>query len=344
MRNTKRKFEISKRKNSNTILATISFLFVASVLVGSFFYGKHLSDYRAKASATSWVENDRELAKNSHWFISHGYSDCPKESVSYWPTDRGDCLFSEGGGGPTAVDQLIAKDPPGLYYKHFLPTDFYLAVPELFFTISYKSLSRETLEADLQKVVERSPTSYANISVDSLFLGLEGGIGGTKVRSATLMVHPKLERPIANAIGDLQRAKNLYKPFIEGATGGTISDDDLLTLYTAALNKCGINAINDDQSGRGVTKIIGEFAVMVQSWDASTLEVLNSNNDCNIHVVKLLPDANANVLPIIKPVIKQQLPVISQGPKQPNTSTGVKVIDKIIDIPGQINKFFSGIF
>lgn len=343
MRSNKRKIQVGKRKNLNLILASISFVFVASVLILSFIYGKHLSDYRAKASATSWVENDRELVKSSNWFITHGYSDCPKESVGYWPTDRGDCLFSEGGGGPTLVDQLPAKEPPGLYYKHFLPTDFYLAVPELFFTISYKSLSRETLEAELQKVVEKSPASYAHISVDSLFLGLEGGIGGTKVRSATLMVHPKLERPITNAIGVLPRARNLYKPFIEGATGGTISDEDLVELYSAALNRCGINALNDDQSGRGVTKIIGEYAVMVQSWDSSTLDALNSNNDCNIHVVKLLPDVDGNVLPLIKPV-KQPKPALSPTPRPVNNSTGVKVIDRVLDIPGQINRFFSGLF
>src|SRR5207244_3444340 len=98
-------------------------------------------------------------------------------------------------------------------------------------------------------------------------VGLEGGNTGMQVRSLTLYVHPTLERPIATAIGVLQRAQNLYKPLIEGATGATISDADLTELYSAALNKCGSHALNNDQSGLGVFKTVGEYIVVVQGWD-----------------------------------------------------------------------------
>lgn len=258
----------------------------ALVLLLIFWVGKLVYDLRTRASATNWVDNNRDLANKSAWFLLHAYSDCPSESGNYWPTSRVDCLIPEPDPGPTAADQTIAKDPAGLYYKHLLPTDFYSTIPELLLNIDFTSLTKETLENTLQKAVEANPSKYATISVDSIYLGLEGGVGGTTVRSISLMVHPKLERPISNAIGTLQRAKNLYKPFIEGATGSTISDADLLDIYSAALNRCGQSALNNDQSGRGVIKFVGEYAVVVQAWDSGGTHSLSSTNDCNIHVVK----------------------------------------------------------
>jgi hypothetical protein len=290
---------LRSRRHRDAFSLIAAALSVCFVVLFSFWLGKELYDLRSRGAGTGWVDSDRSVLKATAWFTQHGYSDCPTEAGGFWPTSRADCLISEPGGGPTVQDQFIepvsgpsvqdqsiAPEPQGLYYKHLLPTDFIRTIPSLVLNIDFSGLNKATLENTLLQAIQQNPATYATISVDSLDVGLEGGNTGTMVRTLSLYIHPQFERPISGAIGVLQRAQNLYKPFIEGATGSTISDADLTELYTAGLNKCGAHSLNNDQSGLGVFKTVGGNIVSVQNWNmADTTSIIGG--DCNIHVVKI---------------------------------------------------------
>lgn len=289
MKSKNRKNVVAKNRKKDRrdfSILLVSFLSVFFVVFFSFWLGKQLYDFRSKAAVNSWADNDRSLLKTSQWFTQHSYGDCSSEAGDFWPISRADCLINEPSSGPTASDQVVAPEPTGLYYKHLLPTDFIRTIPSLLLNIDFTGITKQSLENILLQAVQQNPTKFANISVDSLDVGLEGGNTGTVIRSLTLYVHPQLERPISSAIGVLPRAKNLYQPFIEGATGATISDVDLGDLYTAALNRCGNHSLNGDQSGLGVFKTVGDYVVVVQVWNIAGGSSL-FDGDCNIHVVKI---------------------------------------------------------
>ena len=180
------------------------------------------------------------------------------------------------------------SEPEGLYYKHFTPVDALKTFSQ--FQLIMMALQNKlnqnsgfTLEQLIQDAVKENPIIFSDLSVDSLYLGIEGGKDGNLIRSTSLLIHPLIERPISQSIGTLVRSKLFLQPYIEQAVGQKVSESDVHELYLAALNQCGRYAINDDQSGLGVKKVFGEYVAVVQHWLGSGL---TATGDCNIHVVK----------------------------------------------------------
>ncbi len=230
----------------------------------------------------AWLDNARDQIRQSQWLISHKYGDCAKTNVDgFWPTSTDDCNFSDQTAGPNATDQAIVADPPNLYYKHFLPDDG-ISYGRAIVKPNNASEGNSSKLATLKAVI-KSPEAFKTLSIDSLYIALDGGVNGTKVKALSLMVHSIGERPISLKMTSRERAKTLYQPFIEGAIGQTVSTDDVEALYVAARDRCGGNALKNDQSGRGLKKEFGDYVAVVQWWESDLPKEIN---DCNIHVVK----------------------------------------------------------
>lgn len=226
-----------------------------------------------------WLDQSRVNLRNSSWFNTHRYIDCPKTNGGFWPAGVLDCVIPDELGGPSQDDLAIVKDPPGLFYKHMSPSDFLYLLPGT----QQRMIIQRGIMSGLKDVIGSNYLLVATMSVDSLMIGIEGGVNGDIIRSASLMVHPDYERPISKAAGgEKNRADILYKPFIDGATGLKISSDDVYKLYDAALNRCGEKAIDGDQSGYGTKVDIGDYVAVVQYW----MEGGDGTKDCNIHVVR----------------------------------------------------------
>jgi len=225
-----------------------------------------------------WLDNDRKSLKNSFWFNYHAYQDCAKDSGGFWPEGKLDCLFPDQLSGPSVADKELTDEPENLYYKHMIPSDFmkHLSDEEKI------AVLKEGIGLTLKTKITVNLIKYSTVSVDSLIVGLESGKDGNIIRSVSLIVYPQLESLFTAVLRTEMRSKILYQPFIEEAIGQKVEANDVHELYLAALNRCGENAENGDQSGLGVYKDFGEYKAVVQFWG----EGGDSTKDCNIHVVK----------------------------------------------------------
>jgi len=180
------------------------------------------------ATTIPWLNDDHSNLINSDWFTASRFVDCPSESCGIWPSGIVDCIFPDEHPGPSAVDNLVISDPPGLYYKHLTPLD---------------SISRE-----------------------SLLVGVYGEMCGTASGSLSLMVHPEFELPKLDTMTIEERVEQYFLPYVLGATGlttSTITTADLVPLYKAALFNCGTGS---DGTGQGMHRIFDDYYVVVQHW------------------------------------------------------------------------------
>lgn len=237
-------------------------------------------------SLMPWLDNDRQYLRDSQWFQTHAYVDCPTDASGFWPESILDCIIPDQLDGPSASDQAIVADRPNLYYKHLTPSDVLNLLDDLLNLLlpdkaeaSRSDSYQEKVQAQLEAAVKSDPLAFTDISLASLVVGLESGNEGKMVRSLSLMVHPDLERILTDITGTKERAKTIYQPFIEGAIGQKVPEGAVHELYLAALNRCG--ASNDDQSGLGEKREFGDYIAVVQWWSTG-----DGTLDCNIHVVK----------------------------------------------------------
>ena len=196
------------------------------------------------ATTIPWLNDDHNNLINSDWFSDLRFVDCPSESCGIWPGSLADCIFPDGLPGPSTGDNLVVSDPPGLYYKHLTPLNL-------------------------------------SLSGESLLVGVYGPMCGTASGSLSIMVHPETELPKLNSMTSEERVEEYYLPFVLGATGmttSTITTEDLVPLFEAAVYHCGDGS---DGTGQGMHRVFDDYYVVVQHWTGLA--------DCNIHVVDVSP-------------------------------------------------------
>jgi len=222
-----------------------------------------------------WLDNDAQALRDSVWFQQHKYVDCPRDADDFWPESKLDCVihfFPE-----RTVESDLAESGQ-LLIKHFTPTDFLELLPERGAAIKRMSdLTGEVMRGELRDRIREDGLPFASASANSLLVGLEG----RTVRSISLMVHPAVERLIVERVGSEKRAELLFQPYLEGAMGRDFTReeiDEVHELYLAALDRCGENAIEGDQSGRGASKMFDTYVAEVQ------LLFGDGSGDCHIHV------------------------------------------------------------
>ena len=239
----------AKNQEEPTVLQTVSVVSTGNV-----------------SDETRWLNNDRMILRDSAWFSSHGYKDCPTTAIKFWPTHIADCSIGDEGAGPTESEQKILPENPGLYHKHLLPTDYMPGNP----------------------VDGTGPDS--DDSFDSVYAGIEGDKSGTVIKEVTLLVHPELEVPIIKKLGEnglQKRAQILYEPFLEGAVGHDVAVEKAVSLFDAGL-RCGKHAVGGDKSGLGKYEALDEvYAAAVEVWtDNPDKESGRLGGDCRIRIAK----------------------------------------------------------
>ena len=240
------------------------------------------------------LNNSKEKTAVNGWFGAHKYSDCKTHNGGLWRESLADCLITDSANGPSASDRTIINDPQNLYYKHLTPEDGLELIPANTIADILAKLrdpnqvaaAKQLLTQTVRQIVDADPQRAGVSSFDSLYLGLENGRDGNPVRSASLMVHPIVERIISDKITIDERVKKLYQPYVEAFIGKSVALSDVKELYVAALNKCGGGAINGDQSGKGLLKDFGDYVGVVQFWSDAQEGVFSEFKDCNIHLVK----------------------------------------------------------
>lgn len=241
------------------------------------------------------LDNSKEDVATDAWFTAHKYSDCDRHNSGLWEDLDIDCLIPDSASGPSLADKAKFQDPGGIYYKHFTPADGLELIPRAIILDVLNKIRtgmtindvRPILEQAVKDVVASNPDKAGQASFDSLYLGIEGGNEGNPVRSASLMVHPLIEREIVAQVGIDKRVDQLFKPYVESFIGKTVPSSDVKELYEAALNKCGAGSVDASQSGLGLMKDFGDYIAIVQSWtQTSSNDIFSAFRDCNIHVVK----------------------------------------------------------
>ena len=247
-----------------------------------------------------WIENDRGMVLLGNFFRLHQYKDCPTHNIGFWYNSNFDCLIGDQGSGPSDEERKITNLPHDLYYKHFTPLDGIELLPENIkrligiadfensvTTFDLKEEIIKKIREELIKQVNLNPQKWSDKSFDSLFLGLIEGRDGEYVKSAVMMVHPMIEKPLTANISTKSRVEKLYLPFVQEATGQSINSTELTYLYEAALYRCGDGAEGGDQSGRGVWRQFGKYLAVVEFWPGSSENGLFSGfHDCRIHVLR----------------------------------------------------------
>ncbi len=275
------------------------------------------------------LDNSKEGVKASAWVSSHKYGDCRSHNASgLWDEFALDCLIPDQASGPSTADTNIIADPSGLYYKHLTPKDgIDLLPPQKVLEIIEKSKTpstiseaKELLEDAIVELIQNDPDKAGLASFDSLYLGIARGESGNPVKSASIMVHPLIERIITDEITIDERVKKLYQPFVEAFIGSSVETADVKRLYVAALNKCGNSAINGDQSGRGEKVDFGDYIGVVQFWNGeSAKDIFSDLRDCNIHLVKEVACVETEVTPT--PTGSGPTPTGGTGPTNTPTPT-----------------------
>lgn len=250
-----------------------------------------------KTIPKGWINNDRGLTLISEFFNKHQYSDCALHNNGFWTLSNYDCLINDQVIGPTAFEKSLVPEPPNLYYKHFTPLESINIVQNIYSNdpkIDTNEITTSAL-ADLIRnriadEIKKNPYAWVDKSFDSIYLGIEGGRDGSTVRTASILVHPFIERLIANAKetnGIEGRVKAFFAPFVESAIGERVSIDKVIILYENALNRCGDNALGGDKSGLGTLVDFGNYIGVVEYWESKeTANYFTNAHDCRIHLLK----------------------------------------------------------
>jgi len=90
MKNRKNKKSIRSKSikyRYSLLYLLLAFLAIVFSLYLNKLYFRPL-DYRSRASdnnlTPAWIDNSRQIIKNSQWFNIHQYVDCPEDSGNFW--------------------------------------------------------------------------------------------------------------------------------------------------------------------------------------------------------------------------------------------------------------------